>query len=79
MKKRKYKIKCKNCDVILETEVPTPNEIKCQCGNIAIYSDYIAYGKKNNLSSKECYEDLSEPLTKEEVEEFLREIDNESI
>lgn len=54
-----YKIRCKNCNDILETKVPIKSQIKCKCGDIAIYSDYIAFGmitKKKNY--KECYEDL---------------------
>lgn len=77
--KHKYKIRCKNCNTILEAEVPIRDEIKCKCGNIAIYSDYIAYGIKKNLPAEECYEDLSEPLSKEEIEEYFRKVDNESI
>lgn len=51
---REYKIKCKSCGDILQTKVPTKNEIICSCGNISIYSDYIGYGYVNHLSAEEC-------------------------
>lgn len=59
---KEYKIKCKLCGDILETKVPIKNEIKCLCGNISIYSDYIGYGYITHLSAWECYEDLSKPI-----------------
>ena len=52
-----YKIKCKLCGNILQTKVSIKNEIKCSCGNISIYSDYIGYGYIKHLSVEECYED----------------------
>lgn len=72
---REYKIKCKLCGDILQTKVPIKNEIKCSCGNISIYSDYIGYGHKKHLSAQECYEDLSEPISKEELEKYFQEVD----
>lgn len=72
---REYKIKCKSCGDILKTKVPTKNEIMCSCGNISIYSDYIGYGYVNHLSAKECYENLSKPISKEELEEYFKEVD----
>lgn len=62
---REYKIKCKLCGDILQTKVPTKDEIICSCGNVSIYSDYISYGKIKHLSSEECYENLSKPISKE--------------
>lgn len=70
---KEYKIKCKLCGDILQTKVPIKNEIKCSCGNISIYSDYIGYGYI--LSAEECYEDLSKPISKEEIEKYFQEID----
>jgi len=67
----KYKIKCKSCGEILEAEVPIKNEIKCKCGNIAIYSDYIAYGMINHLSKEECFENLNKPLNLNEVKKYF--------
>lgn len=72
---KEYRIKCKLCGDILQTKVPIKNEIKCSCGNISIYSDYIRYGYKKHLSAQECYEDLSEPISKEELEKYFQEID----
>ena len=65
-----YKIRCKSCNVILETVVPLRGEIKCKCGNVGIYSDYIKYGMIKNLPADECFEDLSKKLTIKEVEEI---------
>lgn len=74
----KYKIKCKLCGDILEADIPLNKWIKCQCGNIGIYSDYIAFGMKKNLPAKECYEDLDkEKLTVEEVEKELNRLEKE--
>lgn len=72
---KEYKIKCKLCGDILQTKVPIKNEIKCSCGNISIYSDYIGYGYIKHLSAEECYEDLSKPISKEEIEKYFQEID----
>jgi len=71
----KYKIKCKSCGEILEAEVPIKNEIKCKCGNIAIYSDYIAYGMQNHLPMEECFEKLTESLTIKEVTKQLNNLE----
>ena len=72
---REYKIKCKLCGDILQTKVPTKNEIMCSCGNISIYSDYIGYGYVNHLSAEECYENLSKTISKEELEKYFKEVD----
>ncbi len=72
---REYKIKCKLCGDILQTKVPTKNEITCSCRNISIYSDYIGYGYVNHLSAEECYENLSKPILKEELEKYFKEVD----
>ena len=55
---KEYKIKCKLCGDILQTKVPIKNEIKCSCGNMSIYSDYIGYGYINHLSAQECDEQI---------------------
>lgn len=72
---REYKIKCKLCGDILQAQVPTKDEITCSCRNLSIYSDYIGYGKVKHLPAEECYENLSKPITQEELEEYFKEVD----
>lgn len=74
---RKYKIRCKNCGDILETKIPVKLKITCSCGDIAIYSDYIAFGmitKKKDYN--ECYESLDKNLSIKEVEDYLKKEEN---
>lgn len=56
---KKYKIKCKICGDILEGEIPVKKEIRCSCGNVGLYTDYIAYNYVNKLPREDCYEDLN--------------------
>lgn len=71
---RKYKIRCKNCGDILETKIPVLPKITCSCGDIAIYSDYIAFGMiTKKKDHNECYESLDKNLSIEEVKKYLEE------
>ena len=72
----KYKIRCKLCGDILEENIPLKGEVKCSCGNIGIYSEYIAFGMVKNLPKEECYESLKEEsLTIEEVKKYLNQVE----
>lgn len=74
---RKNKIRCKNCGDILETKIPVKSKITCSCGDIAIYSDYIAFEmitKKKDYN--ECYESLDKNLSIKEVEDYLKKEEN---
>ena len=51
------KIKCKQCDDILENK-EVNKEIWCSCKNIGLFNDYILYGDNNKLKEK-SYEDLT--------------------
>lgn len=77
---RKYKIRCKICGDILETEIPLKGEIRCSCGNVGIYSDYIAYNYNHlDLSKDDCYEDLNKNNLKIlETQDYYNKIENNS-
>lgn len=78
--KKSYKIRCKICNDILEAEIPLNGEIRCSCGNVGIYSDYIAYNYNHlDLSRDECYEDLNKNKLKiNEAQEYYNKIENDS-
>lgn len=68
------KIKCKQCDDIIENKVIN-KEIWCSCKSVGLFNDYILYRNKNKLKEK-SYEDLTSKKTLEEVEIELNKLDN---
>ncbi len=68
------KIKCKQCDDILENK-EINKEMWCSCKNIGIFNDYILYGNKKKLKEK-SYEDLTPKKSLEEVENELNKLEN---
>lgn len=63
------KIKCKQCDDILENKVIN-KELWCSCKNIGLFNDYILYGNNNKLKEK-SFIDL---LPKKSLEEIVNEL-----
>ena len=68
------KIKCKQCDDILENK-ELNKEIWCSCKSIGLFNDYILYGNKNKLKEK-SYEDLTSKKSLEEVVNELNKLEN---
>lgn len=75
---RKYKIKCKLCGDILESIIPVKGEIVCTCGNVKLYSDYIAYNCNHlDLTKEECYEDLdTNKYSYQEIKDYYNKVEN---
>ena len=75
---RKYKIKCKLCGDILESKIPVKGEIVCTCGNVKLYSDYIAYNCNHlYLTKEECYEDLDKnKYSYQEIKDYYNKVEN---
>lgn len=75
---RKYKIKCKLCGDILESKIPVKGEIVCTCGNVKLYSDYIAYNCNHlDLTKEECYEDLdTNKYSYQELKDYYNKVEN---
>ena len=76
----RYKIRCKLCGDILDSKIPVKKELICTCGNVKLYSDYIAYNCNHlNLSKEECYEDFKKnKYSYDELKEYYDEIEKKS-
>lgn len=68
------KIKCKQCDNILENK-EINKEIWCSCKSIGLFNDYILYGNKNKLK-KRAIEDLTQKKSLEEIVNELNKLEN---